>query len=106
MCLSPKWLDPPPHPRCLWGLADTYPDSDPVGRSLLFSGGSSSDRADSLAYASGSGGVITIDAAIMGALDDAAFVASCGARISAAADADDVLGDDYDAGAYEALCRV
>ena len=36
----------PPSPRCLWGLAETYPDSDP---DELRSGGGSSDRADSLA---------------------------------------------------------
>ena len=58
------------------------------------------------APASGSGDVITIDAAIKGALDVAAFAASCGARISVAADANDVLGDEYNAGAYVALCRV
>ena len=58
------------------------------------------------APASGSGDVITIDAAIKGALDVAAFAASCGARIFEAADANDVLGDDYNAGAYVALCRV
>ena len=104
----------PPSPRCLWGLADGRPsaasstampiaadDSDDV-----FDHGALTPPASPRtlwAPASGSGDVITIDAAIMGALDDAAFVASCGARISAAADADDVLGDDYDAGAYVSL---
>ena len=39
----------PSSPRCLWGLADAYPDSDDVDRSPLVSCGSSSERADSLA---------------------------------------------------------
>ena len=38
------WSTPPRSPRCLWGLADTYPDSD---NDELLSGGGSSDRADS-----------------------------------------------------------
>ena len=40
------WSTPPRSPRCLWGFADTYPDSD---NDELLSGGGSSDRADSQA---------------------------------------------------------
>ena len=80
----------PSSPRCLWGLAAAYPDSDADDRSPLLSCGSSSERADSLAADDASVPLIPCCADSIAA--DAAFDAAAESRAADDAAAADVDG--------------
>ena len=75
----------PSSPRCLWGVADAFPDSDVVDRSPLVSCGSSSERADSLAADDAFDAVVDLLILIAddAAVDDAAAVVFVRGRLTA-----------------------